>query len=121
MNIITTVYQLLWGDLIYIPLPGGQNMGLSLLVLILIPAGIFFTIRTRFLPLRLFPEMLRVTAEKRSQENGHAISGLKTTIISFDIDETGVRPVITTHCYTYPILIDPICESGTCFRCPFKP
>ncbi len=82
MNIITTVYQLLWGDLIYIPLPGGQNMGLSLLVLILIPAGIFFTIRTRFLPLRLFPEMLRVTAEKRSQENGHAISGLQALIVS---------------------------------------
>ena len=82
MNIITTVYQLLWGDLIYIPLPGGQNIGLSLLVLILIPAGIFFTIRTRFLPLRLFPEMLRVTAEKRSQENGHAISGLQALIVS---------------------------------------
>ena len=28
--------------------------GFSLLVLILIPAGIWFTIRTRFLPIRLF-------------------------------------------------------------------
>lgn len=82
MNMITTVYRLLWGDLVYIPLPDGQSIGLSLLVLILIPAGIFFTIRTKFLPVRLFPEMLRVTAEKRSKENGHAISGLQALIVS---------------------------------------
>ena len=66
-------------------------------------------------------QMKAVIMTVRIAVTGHAISGLKTTIISFDIDETGVRPVITTHCYTYPILIDPICESGTCFRCPFKP
>ena len=59
MTIIQSIYQLLWGDLITIPLPGGSSLGLSLLVLILIPAGIFFTIRTRFLPFRLFPEMLK--------------------------------------------------------------
>ncbi len=38
MNIISAVYNLLWGDLITIPLPGGGSAGLSLLVLILIPA-----------------------------------------------------------------------------------
>ena len=65
MTIIQSIYQLLWGDLITIPLPGGSSLGLSLLVLILIPAGIFFTIRTRFLPFRLFPEMLKITVEKR--------------------------------------------------------
>ena len=67
MQIISYVYQFLWGDLIYLPLPGGQKAGLSLLVLILIPAGIYFTLRTGFLPIRLFPEMLKVTAEKRSK------------------------------------------------------
>ena len=56
MPIITFFYNLLWGDLISIPLPNGGTIGLSLLVLILIPAGIFFTVRTRFLPIRLFPE-----------------------------------------------------------------
>lgn len=53
MNIISFFYHLLWGDLIQLPLPGGSTLGLSLLVLILIPAGIYLTIRTRGLPFRL--------------------------------------------------------------------
>ena len=60
------LYNLLWGDLITIPLPGGDSLGVSLLVLILIPAGIFFTIRTKFLPVRMLPEMLRISVEKRN-------------------------------------------------------
>ena len=61
MNVITAIYYLLWGDLFTIPLPGGSSIGISLLVLILVPAGVFFTVRTGFLPVRLFPEMLRIT------------------------------------------------------------
>lgn len=77
---ITAVYKLLWGDLITLPLPGGGSLGISLLVLLLIPTGIYFTLRTRFLPVRLFPEMLRVTAEKKS--DGGAISGVQALIVS---------------------------------------
>ena len=55
IRIIKRLYFLLWGDLITIPLPGNTTVGISLLVLILIPSGIYFTIRTRFLPFRLFP------------------------------------------------------------------
>lgn len=76
------VYNILWGDLITIPLPGGSSLGLSLLVLILIPAGIYFTVRTRFLPFRMFPEMLKVTAEKRNGSQKNALSGLQTLIVS---------------------------------------
>ena len=47
MKLINTVYNLLWDDLFTLPLPGGSSIGISLLVLLLIPAGIFFTIRTR--------------------------------------------------------------------------
>lgn len=64
MTVFRFVYQMLWGDLITIPLPGGSSLGLSLLVLILIPSGIYFTIRTRFLPFRLFPEMLKSPQKK---------------------------------------------------------
>ena len=32
MKIITFFYNLLWGDLIIVPLPGGSTLGLSLLV-----------------------------------------------------------------------------------------
>lgn len=79
---IQAVYNLLWGDLITIPLPGGSSIGLSLLVLILIPSGIYFTIRTRFLPFRLFPEMLRVAVEKRTNAKKDSISGLQALIVA---------------------------------------
>lgn len=79
---IQAVYNLLWGDLITIPLPGGSSIGLSLLVLILIPSGIYFTIRTKFLPFRLFPDMLRVAAEKRTNEKKDSISGLQALIVA---------------------------------------
>lgn len=82
MNIIKAVYNFLWGDLFSIPLPGGASIGISLLVLLLIPAGIFFTIRTKFLPIRCFPEMLRISVEKKSSEKSDAISGLQALIVS---------------------------------------
>ena len=78
---ISALYRLLWGDLFVIPLPGGQTLGLSLLVILLVPAGVYFTLRTRFLPIRLFPHMLRVTLEGRSA-GGEAISGLQSLIVS---------------------------------------
>ena len=81
-NTISAVYNLLWGDLFTIPLPGGGSLGISLLVLMLIPTGIYFTIRTRFLPIRMFPEMLRVTAEKHVSSRQGSISGLQALVVS---------------------------------------
>ena len=82
VNFFEAIYALLWGDIITIPLPGGSTLGLSLLVLILIPAGIYFTIRTRFLPFRLFPEMVRVTVEKKGNSEREGISGVQALIVS---------------------------------------
>lgn len=82
MRIFNFIYHILWGDLITIPLPGGSSLGLSLLVLILIPSGIYFTIRTKFLPFRLFPEMLRITAEKKSSSQKDSLSGLQALFVS---------------------------------------
>ena len=85
LKVISAVYGLLWGDLITIPLPGGDQLGISLLVLLLIPAGIFFTIRTRALPVRMLPEMLRISVEKKAgqekKEKG-TVSGLQTLIVA---------------------------------------
>ncbi len=81
-NLFYVLFDILWGDFITIPLPGGSSLGLSLLVLILIPSGIYFTLRTKFLPLRLFPEMLKITAEKRNVSQKDAISGLQALIVS---------------------------------------
>lgn len=82
VNFFEAIYALLWGDILTIPLPGGSSLGLSLLVLILIPAGIYFTVRTRFLPFRLFPEMVRITVEKKDGSQREGISGVQALIVS---------------------------------------
>lgn len=82
MAIINFFMSLLWGDLVTIPLPGGGSIGLSLLVLILVPAGIFFSIKTKFLPIRLFPEMIRVSMEKKANTTQNSISGFQALIVS---------------------------------------
>ncbi len=78
---IGAVYGFLWNDLFTIPLPGGGTLGLPLLVLLLIPAGIYFTIRTKFLPIRKFPDMLKVSMEKGDKES-KALSGWQSLIVS---------------------------------------
>ena len=80
VSIIEQIYSLLWGDLITIPLPGGGTLGISLLVLLLIPTGIYFTIRTKFLPLRLFPDMVKSLLEKK--EHKDSLSTFQTLIVS---------------------------------------
>lgn len=82
LSLFHAVYNILWSDFITIPLPGGNVLGLPFLVLILIPSGIYFTVRTRFLPFRLFPEMIKITAEKRNVSQKGAISGVQALIVS---------------------------------------
>ena len=82
MHLISFIYNLFWGDLFTIPLPNGSQLGISLLVLILIPAGIFFTIRTKFLPVRMFPEMLRISLEKNADKNSSSVSGVQSLIVA---------------------------------------
>lgn len=81
-TLISFTYNFLWGDLVQIPLPSGGTVGVSLLILILIPLGIFFTLRLRFLPIRLFPDMIRITLEKKGNGEKGSISGLQTLIIA---------------------------------------
>ena len=79
-TIIELVYNFLWGDLVTLPLPGGGSLGLPLLVILLIPTGIYFTIRTKFLPIRLFPDMVRALNEKKDKHGG--LSSFQTLIVS---------------------------------------
>ena len=80
VKLIEQVYGFLWGDLLQIPLPGGGSVGISLLIILLIPAGIYFTIRTRVLPIRLFPDM--VTALTGKKEDKNSLSTFQTLIVS---------------------------------------
>ena len=82
INIVLAAYEFLWGDLVTIPLPGGGSVGLSLLILILVPVGVYFTIRTRFVLVRLFPEMLHIAVEKKQETQKNSISGLQALIVS---------------------------------------
>ena len=79
---IQTVYTFMWGDLVKIPLPGGGKLGLPLLVMLLIPTGIYFTIKTRFLSVRLFPQMVRLLTEKQGKKESSAISCLQALTVS---------------------------------------
>lgn len=81
VKIIESIYNFLWGDLIVLPLPGGGTLPLSLLVIILIPAGLYFTVRTRFLPVRLFPDMVKAVTGKKTKEKG-SLSVMQSLIVS---------------------------------------
>lgn len=80
-RMVLSLNALLWGNLIVVNV-GQTVIELSLLVVILIPAGIYFTIKTRFLPFRLFPEMIRCVLEPKSTENKEAISGIQALFIA---------------------------------------
>ncbi len=79
IKLIETIYALLWGDLFTIPV-GNSSIGISLMILLLIPAGVYFSIRTRLLPVRLFSDMINALKEKK--ETPDSLSGLQTLIIS---------------------------------------
>ena len=80
VQLIEATYNFLWGDLFQIPLPGGGSIGISLLIIFLVPAAVYFTIRTRFMQLRLVPDMVRALTEQKSGENG--LSPFQTLIVS---------------------------------------
>lgn len=84
VQLIENIYQFLWGEWIHVPLPGGGSLGLSLLIILLLPAGIVFTIKTRFLPIRLFPDMVKaLTANnKNGKDEKSSLSSLQTLIVS---------------------------------------
>ena len=80
VQLIEATYNFLWGDLFQIPLPVGGSIGISLLILFLVPAAVYFTICTRFMQVRLFPDMVRALTKQKSGENG--LSPFQTLIVS---------------------------------------
>ena len=78
VNLIESVYRLLWGDLFTIPLGGG--IGISLMAVLLLTAGVFFTLRTRLLPVRLFRDMIAAVCEKNQSRD--SLSSFQTLIVS---------------------------------------
>jgi len=79
-KIIEAIYGFLWNDLITIPISDKTSIGIPLLVILLIPTGIFFTIRTKFLPIRKFPDMVKALGEKKDDKS--TLSTFQTLIVS---------------------------------------
>lgn len=77
--LIEAIYGFLWNDLFTITL-GQTKIGIPFLVLLLIPTGIYFTVRTRFMPIRKLPDMIRALGEKRDDKS--SLSAFQTLIVS---------------------------------------
>ena len=78
-NIIVAIYNFLWGDSITLNFKG-TSIGIPLLVILLIPTGIYFTVRTRFMPIRKLPQMVRALGEKKDDKSN--LSTFQTLIVS---------------------------------------
>ena len=78
VNLIESVYRLLWGDLFTLPVAGG--IGISFMVVLLFAAGVWFTCRTRLLPVRLFRDMIGAVCEKKQAAGG--LSSFQTLVVS---------------------------------------
>ena len=86
MGILSKIYSAILyfftGALFKIPLGGGSTLDISLMILLLVPAGLFFMIRTKFVPVRMFPEMLRISVEKKDKGQRGALSGVQALVVS---------------------------------------
>ncbi len=78
-TLIEAVYKFLWGDLFTLTF-GKTTIGIPLLVLLLVPAGIYFTIRTKFMPVRKLPQMVKALGDKKDDKS--SLSTFQTLVVS---------------------------------------
>lgn len=78
-KLIETVYKFLWGDLFTLTF-GKTTIGIPLLVLLLVPAGIYFTICTKFMPVRKLPQMVKALGDKKDDKS--SLSTFQTLVVS---------------------------------------
>lgn len=80
-TIVSSLNSFLWGDVINLNF-GEIKIGLSILVLMLIPTGIYYSIKTKMLSFRLFPQMIKIILKNKVSEDKEAISGLQALFIA---------------------------------------
>ena len=73
--------ELLWGDLIKIPFFGSGCLNISILVLILVLASLYFTFRTKFIQFRMIPQMIKLVSKGRDSKNS-SFSGIQSLIVA---------------------------------------
>ena len=79
-DITEKLCEFLWGDLIKIPFFGVGYFNISILVLILVLASLYFTFRTRFIQFRMIPQMIKLVTKNKNAKNG--FSGLHSLIVA---------------------------------------
>lgn len=60
----------------------GIFWGKNLLAVVLLSAGLYFTMKTRFMPVRLFKEMIRIILEKNESEDENTVTSFQAFCIS---------------------------------------
>ena len=65
--LIEKVYGMLWGDLIHIPLPGRKHIGNFAFDYFTDSYRNLFYNRTRFMSLRMLPDMVRALVERKKE------------------------------------------------------
>ncbi|WP_297487132.1 sodium:alanine symporter family protein [uncultured Cetobacterium sp.] len=80
-TIVSSLNSFLWGDVINLNF-GEMKIGLSILVLMLIPTGVYYSVKTRMLSFRLFPQMIKIILKNKVSEDKEAISGLQALFIA---------------------------------------
>lgn len=79
---ISTVNNFFWSDLIKFNLGKNVQIGISLLAFLLISVGLYFFVRTGFLPIKFLPEIMTQVKENLKVKNKGSVSGLQALIVS---------------------------------------
>ncbi|MGL6063828.1 MAG: alanine/glycine:cation symporter family protein [Fusobacteriaceae bacterium] len=80
-TIVGSLNGFLWGDIIVLSF-GKIKIGLSIIVLILVPTGIYYSVKTKMVSFRLFPEMIRLVLRKKASKNKNTITGIQALFIA---------------------------------------
>ena len=79
---INAVNNFFWADLIKFNLGADNQLGISLLAFLLIFVGLYFFVKTGFLPIKFLPEIMTQVKENLKVKNKSSISGVQALIVS---------------------------------------
>lgn len=82
VKIVMFVNKIFWDDLIKIPVGNKNYINISFLALLLISIGMYFSFRTKFLPLRFFKDIIDHVNKNLKIKRQNSLSGIQTLIVS---------------------------------------
>ena len=81
-QIIIFINHIFWDDLIKIPLGNKNYINISFLAVLLVFTGLYFSFKTKFLPIRLFKDIINQVKKNLNSKNKNSLSGLQALIVS---------------------------------------